>query len=458
MRITVVTLFPELFGGFLETSLIGRAVASGELDVEFVQIRDYALDRRRSVDDTPYGGGAGMVLRADILASAVEATTRDRGAAHRVLLTPQGQRLEQPMVARLAQRQDLMLICGRYEGVDERFRERYVDEEISLGDFVLSGGEVGAMALIEAVARLQPGVMGNDRSAEDESFSMGGLEYPHYTRPRVFDGQEVPGDLLSGDHARIRAWRRRQSVLRTAERRQDLLEKMNLSEQEETLLRDQGLLPVVGFQTGQGYRRATREGADQKKMLTELKKRTYVALLHHPVYDTNRRVVATAVTNLDLHDIARSSRTYGVAGYFVVTPIERQVELVHRVVGHWTTGSGGSHNKPRREALSLLRVATSLEEVVRDVEARHGESPVVAMTSARAQDGLSVSVQDLPDWPGLVGRPLLLVFGTGWGLTESVLALANVRLLPIEGADGYNHLSVRSAVAIYLDRLFARAG
>jgi len=458
VQITILTLFPELFTGFLETSLIGRAVALGAVDVEFVQIRDHAFDRHRSVDDTPYGGGAGMVLRADVLGAAVETATQQRGPSRRVLLTPQGRRLDQSIVARLAHRQNVMLICGRYEGVDERFRNSYVDEEISLGDFVVSGGEVGAMALIEAIARLQPGVMGNDRSAEDESFSMGGLEYPQYTRPRVFKGQEVPEEILSGDHARIRAWRRRQSVLRTAQRRPDLLEKMNLSPQEQALLDDQGLWEAGASSSGLVRRNRSEQGTDQKKMLTDLGKRTYVALLHHPVYDTNHRVVATAVTNLDLHDIARSSRTYGLSGYFVVTPIERQVALVNRVVEHWTTGSGGSHNRPRREALSLLRVASSLDEVVRDVQARHGEPPVVAMTSARVQDGLSVHIQDLPDWPGLVGRPLLLVFGTGWGLTESVLMQANVRLFSIEGADGYNHLSVRSAVAIYLDRLFGRAG
>jgi len=237
MRIDVVSLFPEMFAGFLATSFVGRAIDGGQLAVRFRSPRDFGLGKHKSVDDTPYGGGSGMVMRVDVLVAAMESLDADApGAvrARRVLLTPQGRVLDQAKVLELADREAVMLVCGRYEGFDERVRA-HVDEEISLGDFVMTGGEVAAMAVVDACARLLPGVLGNEASTIDESHSpeTGGLlEYPHYTRPPEFRGARVPEVLAGGNHAEIARWRREQAVARTRERRPDLWERFERRERE----------------------------------------------------------------------------------------------------------------------------------------------------------------------------------------------------------------------------------
>lgn len=225
MRVDVVTLFPEMFAGFLETSFVGRATAAGILDVRLRPLRDWGLGKHRSVDDTPYGGGSGMVMRVDVLVACMEAADADGASrAHRVLLTPQGAPLDQPKLRELAGRPHVMLVAGRYEGFDERVRA-HVNEEISLGDFVMTGGEVAAMAILEGCVRLLPGVLGNEASTREESHSpeTGGLlEYPQYTRPAEFRGATVPEVLLTGHHAEIARWREEESKNRTRLRRPDL--------------------------------------------------------------------------------------------------------------------------------------------------------------------------------------------------------------------------------------------
>ena len=228
MRVDVVTLFPELFGPFAAVSFVGRAIAGGQLVLRFRTPRDFGLGKHKSVDDTPYGGGSGMVMRVDCLVAALEsldADAPDGVRAHRVLMTPQGARFDQRKAIELAKRPAIALVCGRYEGFDERVRS-FVDEELSLGDFVLTGGEVPAMAVIEATVRLQAGVLGNEESTVEESHSpdTGGLlEYPQYTRPAEFRGLGVPEVLKNGNHAEIAKYRAAESAKRTRERRPDLL-------------------------------------------------------------------------------------------------------------------------------------------------------------------------------------------------------------------------------------------
>ncbi|WP_027580761.1 tRNA (guanosine(37)-N1)-methyltransferase TrmD [Bradyrhizobium sp. Ai1a-2] len=220
-RATILTLFPEMFPGPLGVSLAGRALASGLWALETRDIRDSATDRHRSVDDTPAGGGPGMVLRADILAAAIDAAdiAPDRP---RLLMSPRGRPLTQALVAELASGPGPLVICGRFEGIDERVIEARGLQEVSIGDYVLSGGEIAAMALIDACVRLLPGVMGKQASGVDESFSEGLLEYPQYTRPQEFEGRQIPEILTSGDHAKVAAWRRAQSEALTRARRPDL--------------------------------------------------------------------------------------------------------------------------------------------------------------------------------------------------------------------------------------------
>ncbi|OLC57893.1 MAG: tRNA (guanosine(37)-N1)-methyltransferase TrmD [Firmicutes bacterium 13_1_40CM_3_65_11] len=221
MIIEVLTLFPEMFPGPLSAGVTGRGLASGLVTLRLHNLRDYTHDRHRQVDDVPYGGGAGMVLKPEPIFEAVRARA---GKGPVILLTPQGELLNQGLVRELASHDDLYLICGRYEGVDERVAAHLVDREISIGDYVLTGGELPAMVLIDAVSRLVTGVLGSEESPRDESFDQHLLEYPHYTRPAEFEGHPVPEVLRSGHHAEIERWRRAQAAERTRRRRPDLLD------------------------------------------------------------------------------------------------------------------------------------------------------------------------------------------------------------------------------------------
>lgn len=242
MRFEVITIFPELVESFARAGLVGKACEAGRIRIETMSPRELATDRHQSVDDAPYGGGSGMVMRVDLLVGAMEvldarATAAGAPRARRVLLTPQGAPLTQARVRALAAKPALMLVCGRYEGFDERVRG-FVDEEISLGDFVVQGGEIAAMTVIEAVSRYAPGVLGNAESLAEESHATGSLEYPHYTRPREFRGLEVPAVLLGGDHGEVARWRRREALRRTRARRPDLFTKLELSAEDRKLLEE----------------------------------------------------------------------------------------------------------------------------------------------------------------------------------------------------------------------------
>jgi tRNA (guanine37-N1)-methyltransferase len=424
MRFSVVTILPELVDPSLSAGVVGRAREAGVIRVDTVNPRDFTTDRHRTVDDTPYGGGPGMVMKPEPLLAAI-ASTSGEGTAHRILLSPAGAPLTQARVRELAKHDHLVLVCGRYEGIDERVIELAIDEQISIGDYVLSGGELGALVIIDAVARLVPGVLGEPTSADDESFSAGLLEYPQYTRPPELAGKAIPPVLASGNHAAIASWRRAQAIARTAARRPDLL-------------------------------RAFRPTKADRKLYQPLAARTHVALVHHPVVDRTGAIVTTALTNFDVHDLARSAMTYGLAGYHVVTPVTSQREKAQHIAQLWMESEQGEH---RAQALQLVRAAASIEDVIAEL-AQGGEPPIVVGTSARENafsGARRLTSSELVAEASQSTAPVLLLLGTGWGLAESLIPSVSRVLAPIEGASEWNHLSVRSAAAILLDRLFGRA-
>ena len=239
MQVAVVTLFPQMFEAIERWGITSRALQRGILELDCINPRDHAMDRHRSVDDRPYGGGPGMVMMVQPLRDAIHAAHARLGeGAHAVYLSPQGRRVDQAAIAELVARERLLMVCGRYEGVDERLLECEVDEELSVGDFVLSGGEIAAMLLVEAMTRLLPGALGHEESASRDSFADGLLDCPHYTRPEVVAGLRVPPVLLSGDHDAIRRWRLKQALGRTWQRRPDLLREARLDEEQRALLEE----------------------------------------------------------------------------------------------------------------------------------------------------------------------------------------------------------------------------
>jgi tRNA (guanine37-N1)-methyltransferase len=412
-----------MFDSPLGHSILKKARDKGLVSINLIDPRDYATDRHRMTDDYPYGGGQGMVMKIEPLVGAIESIRQRFPDSRVIMLSPRGEVFKQTIATRLAGLESVVLVCGRYEGVDERVTA-FVDEELSVGDYTLSGGEPAALLVIDAVSRLVPGVLGNEVSATEDSFADGLLEYPQYTRPEEFRGYKVPEVLLSGDHERIRAWRREQSLRLTMARRPDLWAKIGRPQAEH----------------GQ---------------VAPSRAPVFFALLHHPVYDKNQEIVTTAVTNMDIHDIARSSRTYGVAGFYIVTPVKPLQKLAFKIIDHWQRGYGSQYNTTRKEALTLARIRDRLDDVVVDIERETGAKPVIVATSARAGAGRTSFVA-FKDVLKEKTCPFLILLGTGWGLTDSIFAQADYVLEPIEGTADYNHLSVRSAAAIILDRLLRR--
>ena len=414
MKISIITAFPELMRSYLAAIVLGRGIAAGKLDVEVIDIRDFAEGDYRQIDDYCYGSG-GMMLMAEPLAKALASVSAET-KPYVVYPSPQGTHLYQELVEDLSRKENLVIICGHYEGVDERFTQKYVDAEISLGDFVLTGGEMPAMAIVDAVSRLIPGVVGKNSSVTEDSFYSGMLDTPHYTRPAEWRGERVPEVLTNGDAKAIDRWRRRRSVERTLDRRPDVAARA-------------GIMPWLSG------------GA-------------YVMEVHYPVLDKHGEKSSTAITGMDLHDIARACRTYGIKKYLLVTPLAQQREMAKRIAGHWTSGWGAEYNPDRKEAFSTLKIFASVQKALGWLSEREKKEPFKIATTAKRHAGAQ-------HWLTLKREILrrdhspVFLFGTGWGLHDEVMEMADVVMTPITGgSDGWNHLSVRSAVSITLDRFF----
>jgi len=400
--------------------VLSKAIETGFFDVNPVDVREYTTDKHSTTDDYQYGGGQGLVMKVEPIHRAVQDIKEKQGDTRVILMDPRGKRFTQEDAERLKEYDSLTFVCGRYEGVDERVVDLVVDESLSLGDFVLTGGEFASMVMIDSVARLLPGVLGDENSPLEESHQSGLLEHPHYSRPAEYEGLKVPDVLLSGHHGEIEKWRRQRSLAITKTHRPDML------------------------------RRAELEPEDKEYLKTLGGKKLYVALMHYPMKDKEKINVATSITNMDLHDISRSCTTYDVKKYFVVTPLEAQRGIAQRVIDHWQKGYGATYNVNRKQAFGGTVLSDSLLEVLSEIEKEEGEKPVIIATTAR-ESRANIDFKEVAELSG--DKPCLIIFGTGWGFTEDIFKMSDRVLKPIEGAGNFNHLSVRSAVAIILDRI-----
>ncbi|UOD35015.1 tRNA (guanosine(37)-N1)-methyltransferase TrmD [Deferribacteraceae bacterium V6Fe1] len=421
----VITIFPEMIDAIFSYGVIYQGIKKNLIKINPVNLRDFTKDKHKTVDDYQYGGGQGLLLKPEPICDAVKSIKTNDKNTHVILLDPRGKKYTQSVAQKLLEYDSVTFICGRYEGVDERVRKLVVDEEISLGDFILTGGELAASVIIDSVARLIPGVLGDEMSFHEESFSDGLLEYPHYTRPYEYEGLRVPDVLVNGNHKEINEWRYKESLKITLQNRPDLLKHKALEVESSKFVSQ----IVERFEKGVSL---------------------YVALLHYPMVDKHGDIVATSITNMDLHDISRSCRTFGVKNYFVVNPLEAQREIARRVLTHWQEGYGATYNPNRKEAFEYTIIKESLSEVIEFIENKEGCRPVLVATSAKDAPNRAKLEPFLKE---NFDKPILLLFGTGWGMSEDLMKLVDVTIEPIKGAGSFNHLSVRSAVAIYLNKI-----
>ncbi len=431
MKISVVTLFPELYKPFFSTSLINRAREKRIIDTHVYNLFSYAQPKER-IDGPTFGHGAGMVIKPEIIEKVVMDIQGHHGSAFKIFFSPRGKKLDQRLLSKLYNRmqkqekEHLMLLPARYEGMDARIETEYADEIISIGDYVLMGGDLPAMVFLEGLLRFVPAMVGKSESVEQDSFSGPFVDYPEYTAPVTWKGHEVPELLRSGNHKAIADWRQQEAARQTVLHHFDWL---------------------------RGYPQYTPE---QELLIQKNIPAHYVVLMHSEVLvaedKVSTKVGTTSVTSLDIHDIARSCTTYGIKNYFIVTPLIDQQAIVKTLLGFWQEGPGISYNNYRHEALSHVILETNLENVIAQITQREGKAPVLIATAAKkgTHRGSITFFDQEKIWA--TGRPVLLVLGTGRGLTPELIERCDYRLAPIEGFSSFNHLSVRSAAAVLFDR------
>ena len=429
MKFDIVTIFPGFFDSVFSFGVISRAAENKALEINVHDLRSYSGEKHGKTDDTPYGGGSGMLMTPEPIGNAV-GRIRERGLRSAVILTtPKGEEFDDRKARELSGFEQLIIICGRYEGVDDRVGELHVDMKISTGKYINSGGEYACSLIVDAVSRYLPGVLGNAESLASESLTNGLLEYPQYTKPRTYGGKKVPDVLLSGDHGKIREWRRRESIKSTFIQNPACLDDARLSREEDAFLKE------------------LKTGASPDF-------RVYIALVHYPAYNSRLEVVPTAFKSMDAHDISRDATTYGVRKFYLVNPVEEQRRLAGRLVDHWIEGEGKNFNETKSKAFGIISIMSTIEEAVGQIEEIEGKKPKIVATDARFSDDMT-GYRALREKIFENTEPFLILFGTGWGLTLETVKAADYVLKPISGYTGFNHLSVRSAAAIVLDRLLS---
>lgn len=440
--ISIISVFPEIHETFLKLSLIGKAQEKGLLRFNLIRFSDFVAPKER-IDQPLCGPSAGMVLKPDVVEKALQHCIAMYGQGFTIFFSPQGTPLSQPLLKTLASQlftkdssrepavaditnTHIILVCPRYEGMDARVEQTFADAVISIGDYVLMGGDLPAQVLMEGLLRYAPGIVGSTQSVEEDSFSGPLLDHPTYTLPVTWHDQEIPDIVRSGNHEAIRQWQLNESVKKTMIKRFDWL----------------------------------RSKSPSNDVLKAVKKNMpphYVVLMHDQIKLFNGQTGATeigttSVTSIDIHDTARSCASYGVTNFFIVTPLVQQLSIVHTFLDFWQSKEGQSYNPSRYEAVSKVQTAPSLQTVLDRITAETGKKPIIITTSAKKlPHSQTIDFYD----QGIVWqheRPVVFLFGTGQGLADEVVAMSDYLLVPVQGMTHYNHLSVRSAMAIILDR------
>lgn len=426
MHISIVTLFPSLYEPFLTTSLVHRAIQAEHVSFSLENLFSYCAAKER-IDSPTFGHSAGMLIRPDVIEKAVEQTEAVRGPAYKIFFSPQGKKLDQNLLKKLSaefqRKKHIMLLPARYEGMDTRVEEYYADEILSIGDYVLMGGDLPAMVLIEGFLRLVPGVIGKQESVEEESFSGPFVDHPEYTTPVEWKGQVVPDVIRSGNHAQIAAWRRAAAAQKTV---------------------------LKHFQ----WLRSHIESKDDIKLAASFIPAHYVILMHSQVVVEQGREGTSSVTSLDIHDIARSACTYGIKKYFIVTPLVDQQRIVKKLLEFWQTEVGAEYNPQRFEALASVTLVSTLEEALLDIEVTEKQRPVLIATSAKQHEQVPAITYFDQEKVWSLKKPVVFLLGTARGLAPSLIEQCDFLLGPIIGFSSFNHLSVRSAAAVIFDRWF----
>lgn len=435
MKISIITVFPEIHETFLKLSIIGRAIEKGLISVNLVRLSDLIGPKLR-IDEPTVGPGTGMIIKPELIEQAITACEQQHGPGIKVFFSPQGTKLTQPilreMAASIATTRDrhtesvvtpahLILVCSRYEGIDARVEAVYADHVISIGDYVLMGGDIPAQVFLEGFLRLIPGVVGKMESVEKESFSGPFLDHPEYGLPVEWHGMRIPEIVQSGNHAAIDEWRVNEACKKTILHRFDWFASAQPDKQD--IKRAQNYIPSH-----------------------------YLALMHTQVKIKDGTIGNTSVTSIDLHDAARSCATYGIKSCFMVSPLTDQQSIISIFLDFWQSEQGKHYNTSRHHAVSKVKAALTLDEVIANITEQEGASPIIISTSAKMYDHekmIDYASQDRV-WAG--NRPVLFLFGTGQGLEDALVQKSDFLLLPIQGMTDYNHLSVRSAIAIILDR------
>lgn len=471
IKISIITVFPELHENFINTSLIQRATEQGIVQFNLVRFSDMCQPKER-IDEPTVGHGAGMIIKPEIIQKAIDQCQEKWGLGFKIFFSPQGQRLDQRNLSKIYKKlisqtqnqqnqtnitqQDpatestllptvdltatvaiepaitgpeaaspnfhLILICSRYEGIDERVESFYADMTVSIGDYVLMGGDLPAQVFLEGLLRLIPNVVGKTASVENESFQGAFFDHPEYGLPVEWNQLKIPDVLRSGNHKQIEIWRKEQAVKKTILNRFDWMRESHPDEQDLDLCRK--FIP-----------------------------NHYVVIMHSQVIvGDGHKVGHTSVASIDIHDIARSCKTYGIKNFFIVTQLEDQFKIVNTFFDFWHSKKGKDYNLSRYNAIESVILTKSFESVIEQIKQKENLDPIIITTSAKPH-GNGIKIDFFSQ--GLVwkeNRPVLIVFGTGQGLSDEIMNQSNFILTPVRGLTGYNHLSVRSAAAIILDR------